>query len=174
LSDIFYLRPINPPIRSNDVQRMLQSAARCFALHRVDWKHSFSSADGGRMLCWYRAPDAESARLALRELGSNMNGVWAGSVTGDGPKSPPISTANLLAEVLFDAPLAADDVASRVADLERQGVTLVRGFLSTRGARWLGVLQAQDEQTARVAMERAGLPVEVVWACTPVAPKQQG
>src|SRR4029453_7253000 len=126
------------------------------------------------MLCWYRAPDAESARVALRELGSNMHAVWAGTVSGEGAKSLSISTANLLAEVLFEAPLSADDVASRVAALALQGVTVVRGILSTHGTRWLGVLKAQDEQAVRSALERAGLSAELVWPCTPLSPNAPG
>jgi hypothetical protein len=174
MTDVFYLRPIDPPVNLEDLPGMVQYAAGCFDLHHVEWKHSFLSADGRRMLCWYQAPDAESARLALRELGSDMHAVWAGNVTGEGAEAPSISTANLLAEVLFAAPLFADDVASRVAALERQGVTVVRGILSTRGTRWLGVLKGQDEQTARSALERAGLSAELVWPCTPLTPEAAG
>jgi uncharacterized protein DUF4242 len=162
---------MDPPVKVEDLAGMIQYAAGCFDLHNVDWKHSFLSADGRRMLCWYRAPDAESARLALRELGSNMHAVWSGKVTGEGAEAPPISSANLLAEVDFAAPLSADDVASRVAALERQGVTVVRGILSTRGTQWLGLLKAPDEQAARSALERAGLSAQLVWSCMPVTPK---
>lgn len=100
MSDVFYLRPVAPPITPADVQGMAQHAGGCFDLHGVTWEHSFLSADGGRMLCWYRAPDAESARLALRELGSNMNAVRAGTVTGEGPRSAPLAAANVVAEIL--------------------------------------------------------------------------
>jgi hypothetical protein len=174
MTDVFYLRPMEPPLKPDDLPGMIQFAAGCFDLHHVDWKHSFLSADGRRMLCWYQAPDAESARLALRELGSNLHGVWAGKVTGEGANAPSISTANLLAEVLFTAPLSSDDVASRVAALEHQGVTVVRGIFSTRGTQWLGLLNAQDEQAARSALERAGLSAELVWPGTAVTPKAAG
>jgi hypothetical protein len=173
MTDVFYLRPMDPPVKPEDLQGMVEYAAGCFDLHRVDWKHSFLSADGRRMLCWYQAPDAESARLALRELGSNLHAVWTGKVT-EGAQSPSIAAANLLAEVLFTSPLSADDVASRVAALERQGVTVVRGILSSRGTQWLGLLKAQDEQAACSALERAGLSAELVWSCTPVTPKAAG
>lgn len=174
MTDVFYLRPVDPPINLEDLPGMIQYAAGCFDLHHVDWKHSFLSADGRRMLCWYQAPDAESARLALRELGSNLHAVWAGKVTGEGAKSPSISTANLLAEVLFTTPLSTDDLASHVAAVERQGVTVVRGILSNRRTQWIGLLKAQDEQAARSALERAGLSAELVWPCTAVTPKAVG
>jgi hypothetical protein len=86
---------MDPPVKPEDLTGMIQFATGCFDLHHVDWKHRFLSADGRRMLCWYQAPDAESARLALRELGSNLHAVWTGKVTGEGAESPSISTANL-------------------------------------------------------------------------------
>jgi hypothetical protein len=174
MTDVFYLRPMDPPVQVGDLPGMVEFAAGCFDLHHVDWKHSFLSADGRRMLCWYQAPDAESARLALRELGSNLHAVWTGKVTGEGAESPSISTANLLAELIVTAPLSADDVAARVAALEREGVTVVRGILSSRGTQWLGLLKAHDEQAARSALQRAGLSAELVWSCTPVTPKAAG
>jgi Nickel responsive protein SCO4226-like len=174
MSDVFYVRSVDPPISPEAVHGMAQYAGGCFAMHHVDWKHSFLSADGGRMLCWYHAPDAESARLALRELGSNMNAVWAGTVTGEGAKSLPISRANLLAEVQFEDPIAAQDLALRVSVLEQQAITLVRGILSIRGTRWLGLLDAPDEQPARIALERANLAAATVWPCTPITPGRQG
>jgi Nickel responsive protein SCO4226-like len=173
MSDVFYVRPVDPPISPEVVHGMAQYAGGCFAMHHVDWKHSFLSEDGGRMLCWYHAADAESARLALRELGSNMNAVWAGTVTGEGTNSLPISRATLLAEVQFDDPIAAQDLALRVSVLEQQAITLVRGILSIRGTRWLGLLDAPDEQAARVALERANLAAATVWACTPITPGRQ-
>jgi hypothetical protein len=88
MTDVFYLRPMDPPVKPEDLQGMVEYAAGCFNLHHVDWKHSFLSTDGRRMLCWYRAPDAESARLALRELGSNLHAVWAGKVSGDIDSQP--------------------------------------------------------------------------------------
>jgi hypothetical protein len=174
MTDVFYLRPMDPPLKPDDLPGMMQFAAGCFDLHHVGWKHSFLSADGRRMLCWYQAPDAESARLALRELGSNLHGVWAGKVSGEGANAPSISTANLLAEVTFTAPLSSDGVASRVAALEREGVSVVRSILSRPGTQWLGLLNAQDEQAARSALERAGLSAELVWPGTAVTPKAAG
>lgn len=171
MTDVFYLRPMDPPVKLEDLTGMIEYAADCFDLHHVDWKHSVLSADGRRMLCWYQAPDAESARLALRELGSNLHAVWPGQITGEGANASSISTANLLAEVRFPAPLSADVVASRSAALEREGVTLVRGILSNRRTQWIGLLNAPDEQTARSALERAGLSAELVWQCTAVTPK---
>src|SRR5690606_28898722 len=81
MSDVFYLRSIDPPITPEDVV-LTADAGGCFDMHRVTWKQSFLSADGARMLCWYEAPDTESARIALRQLQANLEGVWPGTVAG--------------------------------------------------------------------------------------------
>lgn len=170
MSDVFYLRPIDPPLAPEAVQGMVEYAGGCFDLHRVDWKHSFLSVDGARMLCWYRAPDAESARIALRELGSNMNAVWPGTVLGEGPQAPPISATNFVAEVLFDPPLSPGEIALRISALDRGAVSLVRGFFAHGGARWVGAFEAQDEHAVRRALECADLCVQAIWPCTAVTP----
>jgi hypothetical protein len=170
MSEVFYLRPIDPPIGSDDVQTMAQHAGGCFDLHHVDWKHSFLAVDGARMLCWYGAPDAESARLALRQLGSDMNAVWTGTVIGDVPDKCAIAGAGVLAEIHFDAPLAREELASRTRALERQGVALVCGFVSTLGTRLVCLFQSNGVDAVRSALTGAELPADDVWACTPITP----
>ena len=50
MSDVFYLRPIAPPITAADVYSMGDQAGGCFNLHGVDWKSSFLAQDGGSMV----------------------------------------------------------------------------------------------------------------------------
>jgi hypothetical protein len=174
MSDVFYLRPVDPPIAPADLEAMSRHAGSCFDLHRVDWLQSFLAADGRRMLCWYRAPDAESARLALRQLGSDMNAVWPGTIIGDDESGPPLSDAGVLAEFYFDEPQGAEAVAARVADTAmfgRHGVTLVRGFVSTCGTRLACVFRTQGEAQLRSALEAVGLPAQAIWACIPFSPE---
>jgi hypothetical protein len=174
MSDVFYLRPVNPPITPDDAQGMSEYARDCFSLHSVDWKHSFLATDGARMLCWYKAPDAESARLALRQLGSDMNAVWTGKVAGEGPDSPPLSAANIVAEIQSDEPLADARLASCTVALEQQAVTLVRSFLSNRGTQCVWVLEATREDTVRAALDSVALSAERVWPCVSVTPQMLG
>lgn len=103
MTDVFYLRPMDPPVTPESTLASGERAGGCFGLHRVAWMHSFLSEDGGRMLCWYRAPDAESARIALRELGADPGGVWPGRVLGEvEPGHPAVSRVNVLVELPFD------------------------------------------------------------------------
>lgn len=175
MSDVFYLRPIEPPVTPQDVQAMAQHAGGCFDLHRVDWKQSFLAADGGRMLCWYEAPDAESARLALRQLGSDMNCVWAGTVVGDVPEAEAFRSAAVAAEIALDAPLADDERERRMSRLRQRGVMPVCGFVSARGTKLVYLFAASGLQSdgaggVEAALEDAGLRAERVWACVPVTP----
>lgn len=51
---------------------------RCLILHRVRWLESFVAEDGARLVSRFRAPDAESVRIALRGLGSAR--IWRATV----------------------------------------------------------------------------------------------
>jgi hypothetical protein len=170
MSDVFYLRPIDPPIGPEDVRAMAQHAGGCFGLHRVDWRQSFLAADGGRMLCWYRAPDAESARLALRQLGADMSAVWAGrAIIGDS-ESPPVSQARAVAEILLGESLADADLAQRTAALRRPDTALVCAFLSTRGDKLACIFRTSEPGAIEAALDDAGLPASDIWPCVPVTP----
>ena len=59
------------------VQAIEDAGAWCMELHRVTFLRTFFSLDRRRMLCLYRAPDAESVRLAQRQAGMPVERVWA-------------------------------------------------------------------------------------------------
>lgn len=48
----------------------------CLRLHGVVRQRSYLTADGRRMLCHFRAPDAESLRMALRGARVEYDEVW--------------------------------------------------------------------------------------------------
>lgn len=152
---------------------MARQSGGCFTLHRVDWVQSFLASNGARMLCWYRAPDAESVRVALRQLGSDMSAVWAGTVAGDPAATPPLSQANVMAELSLDParPTAMTTIDRlRSGACLRHGVALVRSFVSTSGTRAVCVFAAAGEDAVRAALRDAGLAAESVWRCEPLTP----
>ncbi len=55
---------------------IVRDAGPCLALHRVQWLKTLESTDSARLLCHFRAPDAESVRLALRRLGIRFEALW--------------------------------------------------------------------------------------------------
>src|SRR5690606_37591573 len=164
-------RSMDPPITPRDVV-LTDEAGDCFKLHRVHWKHSFLAADGARMLCWYEAPDAESARIALRRLKASTEGVFAGTVIGeDSPDSPAMSAASFVAELRYFAPSAREAFEAVSAAFRDDDLTLVRGFASIREPRGVCIVRASCDAPVRSALERAAVAPEAVWECTPITPR---
>src|SRR5690606_30333983 len=64
-----YLAALTPsaPLSLDDVRRLELKA--CLDLHRVSWLRCYVASAGTRALSWYRAPDAETVRLVLRQQG---------------------------------------------------------------------------------------------------------
>lgn len=174
MSDIFYLRSIDPPITPRDVF-LTDEAGDCFKLHRVHWKQSFLSSDGARMLCWYQAPDAESARIALRRLKASTEGVFAGTVIGeDGPDSPALAGASFAAELRFSAPPGREAFDALAAAFRQDDAALVRSFVSIREPKGVCVVRAPSDRSVLSALERADVLPDAVWQCTPITPPDFG
>lgn len=172
MSDVIYLRPMDPPITAEEVLRSVDYVDGCFNLHRVDWVHSFLSADGGRLMCWYQAPDAESARLALRDIGSDMRAVWPCRVLGGvAPQSPEVSRAGVLAEVsLGDGYDGGDDEIERRLGLGDDDSACRFAFLTNRRDRLICLLEGEAPDGARDFLGQAGLVPADAWSCTVVTP----
>ena len=70
-------RRFDEPVEFAGIQALEEGAAACLELHRVRFLRSFFSFDRRRMICVYRAPDAESVRLAQREARMPVEKVWS-------------------------------------------------------------------------------------------------
>jgi hypothetical protein len=73
------------------VQRIEDAGASCLESRGVRFVRTFFSADRRRMVCLYRAPDAESVREAQREAGVPFNDAWTFRAVG--PAMPPATTS---------------------------------------------------------------------------------
>jgi hypothetical protein len=178
MSDVVYLRPIEPPVTVADVQQMAAHAGACFNLHRVDWVQSFLAAEGTRMLCWYQAPDAESVRIALRQLGSDVRAAWSARLiraTDEATDPFPAAAGNVVAEFRFDPPLEANAAALQGAigadALAPHGVRFLGGFMSTSGQHAACIYRAADVGVVRTALLAAGASPAAVWTCVPLTPQ---
>ena len=177
MSDVFYLRPMGQPVTDNDVRAMATEAGGCLDMHRVTWEHSFLAHDGQRMLCWYRAPDAESARIALQQLGSDMNTVWPGTVhDAPDPNALAMADANVLVERSWQEPVTMEEIQA-IEDagawcLETHRVKFVRTFFSTDRMRMACLYKAPDAESVRLAQRQADMPVDLVWAFRPILPQK--
>lgn len=56
--------------------------APCFEIYRVEWLSTLEAADGDRLLCRFRAPDAEAVRIVFRNLGIRIDRLWADNAAG--------------------------------------------------------------------------------------------
>jgi hypothetical protein len=71
------MRRWTDPVELKDIQAIEDAGAWCLEAHNVQFVRTFFSADHRRMACLYRAPDAESVRLAQTQAGMPVEHVWA-------------------------------------------------------------------------------------------------
>jgi hypothetical protein len=137
----------------------------CLDLHGIHRVRSHLASDGQRILCHFRAPDAESLRGALRVAGIEYDALWVGEVGH-------ISSASefvLVVERNFERPLGTDrerahraSTACRLLDL---GVEPARVLISRCRRRLLWLCRASTPLAIKTA--EAELPAEgyEVWGC---------
>lgn len=172
---MFLERCFDPAIAPNDVFAMGAEGAECFGLYGIAWHGSLLATDGGRMLCHFEGPDAESVRVALRQLGVTVEGLWPGTAhTAPGTTPAEQAAANVLVARAFEEPVALEDV-QRAEDanawcLEAHNVNWVRTYFSRDRQRMMCVYRAPDAEAVRRAQQGAGLPFQAVWAVTPIRP----
>ena len=62
-------RHLDTPLDLTHLKEHRGTLVSCMQAYDVSLQHSYVSPDGKRMICIYRAPDAESVRQALRRGG---------------------------------------------------------------------------------------------------------
>lgn len=172
MTDVFYLRSVSPPARLEDLPAMAAQAQGCFGLHRVDWRMSFLSLDGSEMLCWYRAPDAESARIALRQLGADMEGVWPGRW---GPPlqggTDPLADVSVLAVV--PVALGAEAQAAVTDTVQSGGGGVAARIGSLDGSRSVWLLRSAEVDAVLAAFNASSVPDVQAWGCRTFRPESR-
>lgn len=175
MSVVIYSRPIETPVTPDLVREMAREADGCFNLHRVDWRDSYLATARDRMVCWYQAPDAESARLALRQLGSDMNAVWSGELVEQGAsEAEEASDGYAIAELVFDTPLseaAFDELKDALSRLDAaQDMSFRRGFLRGTRDRMICIFRAADVEALQNALGTLEVKPASTWSCERVLP----
>lgn len=172
-------RSWDPPINDAIMQLMISTSGGCLELHRVAWKGSMMSTDGRELACHFTAPDAESARIALRQAGADTSRLWPGTVHD----APGVSPAEILAAnvavsrrfeaaIEFEAVQALEDAAAACLTLHR--VSFLRSYFSTDRRRMLCLYRAPDAESVRIAQHEARMPVDKVWAFRRYRPQRMG
>jgi len=75
-ANVLVTRAFDLPVALEEVQSIEDAGAWCLETHNVTFVRTFFSMDRRRMVCIYRAPDAESVRLAQRQAGMPVDRVW--------------------------------------------------------------------------------------------------
>lgn len=176
--DVLVERYFEEPLAAERVMTLTLGAQGCFDLHRIDWQGSLLAKDGHRLLCHFRAPDAESARTGLRQAGADVTTLWSGTVH-DAPGLDPASlaSANVLVERSFAEPVTVEAIQALedagAACLQNHRVRFVRTFCSLDGKRMICLYRAPDAESVRLAQHQAGMPLDRVWAFRRIHPADE-
>jgi hypothetical protein len=168
MTDVLVERHWDVPLTKFDMRLMAEMADGCFGIHRVDWRGSLLSTDGAEMFCHFHAPDAESVRIALRQLGSPTGDVWSCTVRA-APQATDVDRAalHIVTTHRFDAPL--DDAGLQALERSAAGAVdgghagLLRLYLSNDRRRMICLYHAADPGPVLQAQRAGGLSSEAAW-----------
>jgi hypothetical protein len=73
-------RVLAEPVTSEFLSSALRSSRGCMELYRASHLESFLERDGLKIVCVFRAPDAEAVRTANAQLGAPNGDTWTASV----------------------------------------------------------------------------------------------
>jgi hypothetical protein len=65
------------PVKLEDIASIEETGAWCLEAHNVTFLRTFFATDHKRMICLYRAPDAESVRQAQRKANMPFEDIWS-------------------------------------------------------------------------------------------------
>jgi len=77
MTDVVVERRLSQPVADTEMQGIAAILGSCLGIHRVTWCASLLSNDGSEMFCHFRAADAESVRIAMRQSGAPPGDAWA-------------------------------------------------------------------------------------------------
>jgi len=165
LVDVFVQRRFDPADRRD---RVLPDSARlglCMDLHGILRQRTYVARDGRRVLCHFRAPDAESLRMAMRVAGFDYDALWTGAVSN----IPGHADFVLVVERVFERPLDREEEracrASTARHLLELGAEPARVLLSRCRRRLLWLCRASTPQTVTAAEIELPGHGYVAWGC---------
>lgn len=77
MTEVIVERGFETPVDIDALQAREDAGQWCLDLHGVRFRHSYLALDRKRMLCLYRAPDAEAVRIAQRRIDMPVDGIWS-------------------------------------------------------------------------------------------------
>jgi hypothetical protein len=167
MTDVVVERHLPQPVTDAEMHDIAAKLGGCLGIHRVTWCASHLSNDGSEMFCHFRAADAESVRIAMRQSGAPPGDAWACRVQdAPGLRDEELAAVNAVVVHTFTDPAAFgarelhEALGSEYFQLHR--IRLLRSYLSGDALRLIGLYQAPDTESIRIAQRHAGLPVDRV------------
>lgn len=176
MSEIILERKFDQPTTPREVLEGTKVSGGCFEIHRVVWNESYLGLDGLRMVCHFSAPDMESTRIALRQLGQDTSRLWNTSLHDrPGAEAAEIAAANVIVERSFEDAVELQALQSiedtGIRCLEIRNVRFLRTYFSADRRRMLCLYAAPDAESVRQAQREAGMPFDEAWAFDRCAPE---
>jgi hypothetical protein len=171
MEDVIVARAFKTPVGDADISGALAKHGWCLDLHRALYRWSYFATAGTRLICRFRAPDAESVRLALQ--GSPSRPVYAHTISihmppGADDAPPETGTDSLIvvernfdSEVDFATVEAIKDKGQWCLDQYR--VRHLRSYFARDRKRMICLYRAPDAEAVRQVQDRIRLPYEQAW-----------
>jgi hypothetical protein len=137
----------------------------CLDLHGIHRERSYLARDGRRTLCHFRAPDAESLRIALRVAGVDYDALWTGAVSN----IPGATRLELVIEKAVERALGENELRALRASTARQllelGAEPAQVLLSRCRKRVLWLCRVITPEAVKAAESQLADRGYEVWAC---------
>jgi Nickel responsive protein SCO4226-like len=145
LTDVFVERTAEVRVKGYDIAPAARHSSACLDLYRVEWLETLICVGGTRLVCHFRAPDAESVRLALRNEGIPFDTLWAGTALDSGDSG----ASDTVIEHVFETPVPTD-AAEALRTVTRkylapQCFKLNRAFISRDRTRIICLCEARGD-----------------------------
>lgn len=172
-------RTISGPFTADEVRARIRSGKWCNDLYGLTHCGSLLAPEIDRLVCIYRAPDAEAVRSASDRGRFPYDRVWAATVHG--PAGPEPLTMReeagaapepraIVVQRVFDSPAVIDELQAQEDAhgwcLDAHRVRFLQSLFSIDRRRMLCLYAAPDAEAVRHAQHQAGLPFEQVWGAT--------
>jgi len=169
-------RTMPGPYTAEQIRADILGRSWCNDLYGITHCGSLLAPQIDRVVCIYRAPDAESVRSASGRVSVPYDRVW--SATLHGPVGPEPLTRQAPSGTIpgdsvivvrreFDAPVRFEDLESKEEErawcFETYGVRFLQTLFSLDRRRMLCCYAAPDAETVRTLQRDGGMPFEEIW-----------
>ncbi len=169
-------RILPAPVNVALLREMILRGKWCNDLYGITHCGSLLSPDHQRVVCFYRAPDAESVRATSQHGNFPYDRIWSATLHGPAGSEPVTSLAPsaliprdsvIVVRREFDLPVRFEYLQSKEEErawcFERHEVSFLQTLFSTDRRRMLCCYSAPDADTVRGLQRDGGMPFEEAW-----------